>query len=444
MGRRADVGRGLRRGRAGAAGLVAALAFTSFAAVSASGSTSAPARTCASLAAGAHGPAVVTIQQVVGATPDGDFGPLTRAAVKHWQRRHGVRASGVVDAATWRALPEAAVLAACGQQVHGSGVRATCAALRPGSLGPAVEVLQRAVGVTVDGDFGPQTLAGVRAAQRRLKLRPTRVVGPATWAALGLTGTPVCITAPPAAGSDAGASGETGTAPPPPPTPPADAAAQAVVRAAVAKLAAALPSTPGTSTDKVALAALGFATSQTGKPYQWGGVGPKGYDCSGLVLASYRAAGITMPRVAADQYAAGATVPLDKVQQGDLVFYAADVTKPSTIYHVALYAGAGKIVDAPYTGAYVGGRALWTQDLLPVAVRPSALLALPVRQGSTGWTVAQLQQALDRHGATLAVDGVDGPVTTAAVQQWQSAHHLSPTGVVDLTTWLTLGEAPQA
>ena len=59
--------------------------------------------------------------------------------------------------------------------------------------------------------------------------------------------------------------------------------------------------TRGTSDNPVARKALSFARSQSGKPYQWGGAGPAAYDCSGLVMASYLAAGITMPRVAADQ-----------------------------------------------------------------------------------------------------------------------------------------------
>jgi peptidoglycan hydrolase-like protein with peptidoglycan-binding domain len=52
--------------------------------------------------------------------------------------------------------------------------------------------------------------------------------------------------------------------------------------------------------------------------------------------------------------------------------------------------------------------------------------------------VAQLQQALDRGGATLVVDGGYGPATTAAVKAWQTSHKLPATGVTDLTTWLTL------
>jgi hypothetical protein len=219
---------------------------------------------------------------------------------------------------------------------------------------------------------------------------------------------------------------------------PADWAAQQTVRAQVVTLAAGLPKVAGATSNQIAAKALAFAKAQAGKPYKWGGVGPASYDCSGLVLAAYQAAGLTTPRVAADQYGVGTAVPLDQVQQGDLLFYAMDVTQPATIYHVALYAGSGQIIDAPYTGAYVGTRPLWIRDLLPVAWRPVAALSLPASTGATGWTVAQLQQALNRAGAKLTVDGGYGPATTSAVKSWQSAHKLKPTGVTDLATWLTL------
>ena len=203
--------------------------------------------------------------------------------------------------------------------------------------------------------------------------------------------------------------------------------------------AAALLDAPGTSTDSVALKTMAFAQKQTGKPYKWGGVGPKAYDCSGLVMSAYLHSGITLPRVAADQYAVGKTVPLDEAQQGDLLFYASDVTKPATIYHVVMYVGDGNIVDAPYTGAFVGTRALWTRDLLPVAVRPVANLVLPLRPGDSGWTVGQLQQELNRHGAKLTVDGGFGPTTVAAVKAWKQAHQLTGNAMVGRRMWLTLG-----
>jgi cell wall-associated NlpC family hydrolase len=422
---------GIRRGGVSALGLVLALAFSSFAAVSASGATKPPVSTCATIAEGSAGPAVATLQKVVRTTADGDFGPMTKAALTTWQKRHHVKTTGVVDDATWAALPKAVAQTACAQQVHGTGVSATCARLAVGAVGPAVEVLQKAVAADVDGEFGPLTAAAVKAVQTKAKLRSTGAVGPATWAALGLTGTPACAT---------GVATTPGTpTPTPAPKPPDDSKQQKVIRDQVVKLAAALLDAPGTSNDQVALKALHFARQQTGKPYKWAGVGPKSYDCSGLTMASYLHSGITLPRIAADQYAAGTPVPLNEAQQGDLLFYAGDVTKPASIYHVVMYVGGGNVIDAPYTGAFVGTRALWTRDLLPVAVRPVAELTLPLHPGATGWTVDQLQQELNRHGAALTVDGGYGPATVTAVKAWKQAHELKPTATVGRTAWLTFG-----
>ena len=434
--------------------LVAVLGLTSFAAAGATG-TLPPTADCATVGLGAHGPAVVALQQAVKATADGDFGPLTAKAVARWQRVHKLKPTGAIDAATWRSLPAPVAVAACGLQTAsssaGKGVTPTCTTLSTGAVGPAVGVLQKALRISADRAFGPQTRTSVLAAQARLKLARTGVVDAATWAALGLTGTPACITATPvvktavvipapaatptATPTNAPATTATPTAKP---TPPADAAQQAKVRAQVAALAAKLPSLPGTTTNPIALKAIAFAKAQTGKPYKWAGVGPAAYDCSGLVMTSYRQAGITTPRVAADQYGFGTAVPLDQVQQGDLLFYAMDLTQPATIHHVVIYLGAGQILDAPYTGAFVGTRPLWTNGLLPVAWRPYGQLVLPAQPGTTGWTVSQLQAALDRGGATLAIDGGYGPATVAAVKAWQSAHKLPVTGTADLATWLTL------
>lgn len=437
-----------------ALGLVVALSFSSFAAASAAPGRPTHVETCATLSPGAAGPAVVTIQQLVRTTPDGDFGPLTATAVRHWQRRHHVKATGAVDTATWAALPKRVRVEACGQPVHGSGVAFSCAVLATGATGPAVEVLQDAVKADVDGEFGPLTAAAVQAAQRKAKLKASGRAGPATWAALGLTATPACVTAPaadpsaapgdaPAAadGSDSAASEQ--------PAPPhhhhltkaekAHRKAVRAIRAQVSTLAADLLAAAPSDPSPVAAAALHFAKRQKGKPYRYGAEGPKSYDCSGLVLASYLHAGLTLPRVAADQYAGGGQqVPLDQARPGDLLFYASDLTDPRTIHHVVIYLGRGRVIDAPYTGAYVGTRPMWTNELLPVAVRPAGQLAFPLEPGGSGWTVGQLQQALNRHGAHLSVDGGYGPHTLAAVKAWKAKHDLRPTGRITLKTWLIL------
>lgn len=408
-----------------ASGVVVSLcAALSLAATAPAAASTAPVvTTCAAIGPGATGPAVKTLQKTVGATADGDFGPATKKAVKAWQRSHSLPVTGVVDAATWAALPAAVGQQACGQKVRGTGVAVTCASLSSGATGLAVVVLQTALGAPVDGAFGAATQAAVKKVQQAAKLNVSGVTSAHTWKALQLWGTPVCSTI-----HTVG------------PQPPADEKAQQKVRAKVDQLAAELVKRPGTTKNRVALQAMAFAKRQIGKPYVWGGTGPKGYDCSGLQLTSYVHAGLTIPRTAAAQYAgAGPYVPLNQAKQGDLLFYASDVTKPATVHHVVMYAGGGQILHSPQTGENVQTQPLWTTDLLPLAVRPVAGLTLPVKPGATGWTVTQLQQDLNRHGAKLTVDGGYGPATETAVRGWQKTHKVTADGVVRVTTWLTLG-----
>lgn len=388
-----------------------------------------PVGSCAPVAEGAFGAAVASLQSAVGATPDGDFGPLTRAAVVAYQHRHGLPATGVVDAATWRSLPAWVTLSACGAPVRGL-TSSWCPTLAQGSVGTAVMVLQRAVGTTVDGIFGPHTAAAVAAAQRRLRLPATAASTPSLWAELHLAGSPACTpggTATPIASRTA----TTASAP-------SHAAAQAAVRAQVLRLAAGLESRPTPATPVLAAPAIAFGLAQRGKPYVWGGTGPAGYDCSGLVQASYRAAGITLPRTAAEQYGAGRPVPLNQLAPGDLVFFASDLTNPATIYHVALYLGRGVVLNAPRTGERVRTEPLFTAGLLPTGVRPTAELTLPLRIGNLGWSVQQLQRELTAAGVAVTVDGDFGPLTQAAVRSFQSSAHLSVDGVVGPDTWHAL------
>src|SRR3954451_2439590 len=214
------------------------LGLTSFAAAGATSKLPATAH-CATISTGSHGPAVVTLQRAVKATPDGDFGPLTAKAVATWQRKHGLRQTGAVDAATWKKLPIAVAAAACGQRGAGRGVAVTCTTLQVGAVGPAVAVLQSALRVTVDRAFGPQTRGAVLAAQQRLKLPRTGVVDAATWAALGRTGTPACVSASGTVKVVAvtPAPAPTPTAPTPTAPPSANAIAQAKIRTQVLALA---------------------------------------------------------------------------------------------------------------------------------------------------------------------------------------------------------------
>lgn len=78
-----------------------------------------------------------------------------------------------------------------------------------------------------------------------------------------------------------------------------------------------------------------------------GATGPSAFDCSGLMVWSYRQAGISLPRTSSAQRHAGRQVPLSQAQPGDLVTYRGDAS------HVAIYAGNGQVIHAPYPGARV-------------------------------------------------------------------------------------------
>ena len=92
--------------------------------------------------------------------------------------------------------------------------------------------------------------------------------------------------------------------------------------------------------------AIDFAIGQLGDAYVYGGTGPNGWDCSGLVMKSFAAAGVSLPRVVGPQMSAVRHVSMDALQPGDLVAYG-DMT------HIGIYLGRGKVVHAPHPGRSV-------------------------------------------------------------------------------------------
>ena len=90
------------------------------------------------------------------------------------------------------------------------------------------------------------------------------------------------------------------------------------------------------------------ALSCVGNPYVWGGTSlTHGADCSGFVQSLYALFGYHLPRVAAAQSRVGTQIPVSDAAPGDLIFFA----RNGYVYHVAMYAGDGKTVEA-YSSAY--------------------------------------------------------------------------------------------
>ncbi|MFF0861411.1 C40 family peptidase [Nonomuraea sp. NPDC003560] len=91
-------------------------------------------------------------------------------------------------------------------------------------------------------------------------------------------------------------------------------------------------------------AVIAYAHAQLGKPYLWGAEGPHSFDCSGLTMRAFQAAGISIPRVAADQWRYGPPVPNGQEQPGDLAFFRMEPDGPG---HVGLVIGGGQMIHAP-------------------------------------------------------------------------------------------------
>ena len=246
--------------------------------------------------------AVKELQSALHVGADGDFGPETEAAVRRLQARHGLTVDGVVGPDTWNVVgvsdketltpPPSAMPKPAPSHNHAVAVAATSnVGLTAGSGGAAtgapapqpetatgataVDWLQRALKLPVDGEFGPETEAAVRRLQARHGLPVDGVVGPATWAVIGvqtaatLTPPPSALAAPstPAASTDGAPAGDAG----------ATSAGGGEAESVVARVIAAA--------DEIAT-----------RPYVWGGghgsFESEGYDCSGSVSYALHGGGL--------------------------------------------------------------------------------------------------------------------------------------------------------
>ncbi|MHA5283101.1 DIP1281 family NlpC/P60 protein [Corynebacterium sp. CQ3829_602738] len=123
-------------------------------------------------------------------------------------------------------------------------------------------------------------------------------------------------------------------------------------------------------------AVIARAQSQIGTPYVWGGGdanGPttgvnggsvSGFDCSGLVLYAFAAAGVALPHYTGYQYQRGTQIPASEAQRGDLLFWG-----PGGNQHVAIYLGDGTMIEAPQSGQNVTIAPVRWSGMAPNAVR---------------------------------------------------------------------------
>lgn len=108
--------------------------------------------------------------------------------------------------------------------------------------------------------------------------------------------------------------------------------------------------------------AVATGLSYLGVPYVWGGNSRSGLDCSGLVQQTYAAMGIDLPRLSADQIRAGQSVSFDQLKPGDLIGWDEN-SRNNGADHIAIYAGAGRIIEAPRPGLAVRTRSLSQHEI---------------------------------------------------------------------------------
>jgi cell wall-associated NlpC family hydrolase len=115
------------------------------------------------------------------------------------------------------------------------------------------------------------------------------------------------------------------------------------------------PKLPSLHHATVSEMALRAALKELGQPYVWGGAGPATFDCSGLVMRAFARAGVPLTHFSGDQWNEGRLIPARDALPGDLILFG------HPIFHVAIYLGAGWMLNAPFTGHYVDVVPVWAQ-----------------------------------------------------------------------------------
>lgn len=357
----------------------------------------------------------------LGIGKDGSFGPGTEAAVASFQSRNRVAVTKQLDNATWTKLVQLGLVPARngGSTTTTSPLSAYVnTVIQRGSKGAAVVALQKALGLTADGSFGPGTETKVKAYQSSKKISPTGVVAASTWKAL------------------------MGTTPTTPPTasPLAAYAKTVIQRGSTGAAVVALQKALAIGAD----GSFGPGTEAKVKAYQ----SSKGISPTGVVAASTWAAlmGQSSTGTPTTSTPPPATTSPTSTEFTAYKATALRVGSKGTAVKV-LQAGLGGLaVDGAFGQATAGAvKALQTRWGLPangvVSLKTWNRLELTVhpligywgtvaKEGSKGANVVALQRAL-----RISPDGNFGPGTLVAVKAAQAQAKLASTGVVATLTW---------
>ncbi|QTE29780.1 C40 family peptidase [Pengzhenrongella sicca] len=251
-------------------------------------------------------------------------------AVAERERTANEAEAALATATTAQADADAAVAAATAQResliVQLAAARSTTAEI------------ERARQDQIDADRAVRASAAAQAARTVVAVAASPAATPAASAPAAAQPATPAATAPAATAPGA-------PAPAPAPAAPAPAAPAPVVAPPVS-----VPSGSSRGSAAQGAAAVAWATGQLGLPYVWGATGPGSYDCSGFTSTAWRNAGLSIGRTSRQQYSASLKISYNDLRPGDLVFWGTNPGDPSTVYHVAMWAGNGQIVEAARPG----------------------------------------------------------------------------------------------
>lgn len=364
---------------------------------------------------GDTGKDVMLAQGVLGITKDGQFGPATETTLKSWQSRRAVKVTGQLDNATWMKMIELKLVPARnGSTTVGPLTAYVNTTIQRGSKGDAVKALQKALGLAVDGSFGPATETKVIAFQKSKGLTPNGIVAKSTWEALiAATSSPTTHPLAPYANLTI-KRGSTG------------AAVTALQKAL--KITADGSFGPATETAVIAYQkSKGLTASGVVGPSTWAAL--MGQSSTSTPTAppptSTTSTSTAFTPYKSTVLKSGARGTAVKVLQTGLGGVAVDGSfGPATLARVKWFQGT---VGLSATG--VVDKATW--DKLELKVHPLyPYWGTVAKRGSTGANVKALQKALK-----ITADGSFGPGTETAVKAAQTRAKLATTGVVATLTW---------